>query len=86
VQHKSIKVASAEYETTHGLKTYPCIGTIYEKDGTYVLHERIQVGVDGLGNPAQDEHSKTLSLEQAQGVLRDWQRLDIADVFLIPWE
>jgi hypothetical protein len=39
-----------------------------------------------LGNPAQDEHSKTLSLEQAQGVLRDWQRLDIADVFLIPWE
>jgi hypothetical protein len=84
--HKSIRVASAEYETVHGLKTSPCMGTIYEKGGTYVLRERIQVGVDGLGNPAQEERSKTLSLEQAQGVLREWQRLDIADVFLIPWE
>jgi hypothetical protein len=85
--NKSIRVASADYETVHGLKTYPCTGTIYEKNGAYILHERIQLSLDhASGNPVHDERSRALSLEQAQGVLRDWQRLDIADVFLIPWE
>jgi hypothetical protein len=85
--NKSIRIASADYETVHGLKSYSCTGTLYEKNGTYFLHERIKLSIDEIsGNPVHDERSKPLTLQQAQGVLRDWQRLDIADVFVIPWE
>jgi hypothetical protein len=85
--NKSIRIATADYETVHGLKSYSCSGTLYEKNGTYFLHERIQLSVDEIsGKPVHDERSKALSLKEAQDVLRDWQRLDIADVFVIPWE
>jgi hypothetical protein len=77
------KVASAEYETIHMGKSYPCTGTILATGDDFLLRERILVSVD---REAFDERSKPLTLREAQKVLQEWIALDIAEVLQIPWD
>jgi len=81
------KIASADYDTLHLGKSYPCTGTILTAGDGYVLRERIQIGVDrDLGREVFDERSRTLSLAEAKKVLQEWTDHDIAEVLQIPWD
>ncbi len=81
------KIASADYDTLHRGKSYPCTGTILAAGDGYMLRERIQIGVDrDLGRDIFDERSRTLSLAEAKKVLQEWTDHDIAEVLQIPWD
>jgi hypothetical protein len=81
------KVAWAEYETLHYGAVHPCIGTILGVGDSFILRERIQIGVDqDAGREVFDERSRVLSLEEAKRILREWTDLEIAEVLQIPWD
>jgi hypothetical protein len=80
-------VARAEYETNHGGKTRPCRGAIVINGETFMLRERIQVGIDQQhGRELFDERSRVVSLPEAKRILQEWTDLDIAEVTQIPWD